>query len=434
MNILIIFLGITLLIRLKNKRIDKASKRILLIFIIYWFISLYLATQQIYDFNKVQTTTIIIQLISIYSFIFGFLKVKINPNIQFNLKTPQFQSQVDRIMNNPLFILLLIVTTAYVISLFSIFYKSILWEGSMNIVRNAYYDDSLFGKWFRYINLFLLSPFYTVLTPLFSYYTIYKRNWIWFLSLISLIIYSSLSGGRVEYIRILLPIILIGTILTNKDSLKFNKIAVYTFFTVLVLVLMSYISSSRYGNIEFNKENLTRGFERTTENVVSYSVGATVAFDYSLQHNYLDQIGGPKFGMLTLSGVENIFFLASHAIDMPYNRPSDKFFTLKSDQISISTESPNWNALYSWNFYFYHDFWIFGVIVFPFLFGYLLRRVLIKFYRTHNINYFVILSILFYIVIFSVFDISFITSPGNIILLVVLLRISRRKSLAVKNV
>ncbi|WP_259326098.1 hypothetical protein, partial [Parabacteroides distasonis] len=55
--------------------------------------------------------------------------------------------------------------------------------------------------------------------------------------------------------------------------------------------LLTIIGAGRRGYMEFDKESLDVGVEMTTENLMSYSYGPIVAFDYALNNNYLDKLG-----------------------------------------------------------------------------------------------------------------------------------------------
>lgn len=99
---------------------------------------------------------------------------------------------------------------------------------------------------------------------------------------------------------------------------------------------------------------------------------------------------------------------------------SPDFVILKQDTwITLSRQNfdKNWNALFSWNFYFYLDFGIVGMIVLPFLFGFLIRKSIYWFYRYQNVSSMMLLSILFLSLILSVLDFNLSSIPIGVLMI-----------------
>lgn len=57
------------------------------------------------------------------------------------------------------------------------------------------------------MNTYFLISFQGFILAIFGYLSFYKRNWIWFISGLYIIMYSLLSAGRNEIVNILLILV-----------------------------------------------------------------------------------------------------------------------------------------------------------------------------------------------------------------------------------
>ena len=112
--------------------------------------------------------------------------------------------------------------------------------------------------------------------------------------------------------------------------------------------LLTIIGAGRRGYMEFDKESLDVGVEMTTENLMSYSYGPIVAFDYALNNNYLDKLGGYSYGTLTFNAFNGLLDIAFRMIGISYGTNFSDFVILKQDTwITLSRQNfdKNWNFL-----------------------------------------------------------------------------------------
>ena len=425
MSIILLILFFIIILFLRFFKIDLPSKRILSIFLFLWFAVLILSQYGFYGFNTPDVYTIFLLLLSVGSFILGFCLKKIKYNsIPLNLNC--IHVQVNRLMNNKVFLAILILFTCYMLLLGIIFYKTLLLTKSLSDIRGSYFDssDSMYGPYFGLINVYILSPVVAVFSALFGYCILYKRDWKLVLIFISLFIYSSLGGGRFHYIRLLvLPLVLTMFVFyQGRIRLTIKRVLSILLLGLLLLLLLSWITLGRRGEVGLNKSNIAYAMEKTIQDILTYAYGPILAFEYSIENDYASQIGGYQYGRLTLHALDDFFVIGfgkTLGIDRDYFNPSlDHLVKIKQDR-SISLGQSNWNALYTWNLYFYVDFWVLGLIIFPFFIGLVSKYIIGQFYKYKIFGFFIILSFLFRAICFSFIDYT-LFNMTDILLMVVI--------------
>lgn len=412
---------ITLRIVLCSK-MDLPSKRILTLFVLYWYFSLFFSTFSLYDFYKPSITTLLFLILSITFFLIGFMFPKYSRSNNFTVFS--IKNSVDSILESRIFILSLVLLTIYLIYLFNKFLTVILLD-NLTSVRNAYFstgEDNMYGPFFMQINYYLLKPSCFFISPIFAYSLLFKRSWKTILLLLYLAMNASLGGGRLDYFRyLIIPLVLIYFCFYLQDFKLRPKflLKICIIFTCL-FTLLSFIGAGRQGNMELNQEAFKEGASMTLEQLTTYSYGPIVAFDYAVNHDYIDKNGGLKYGKLTLSSFNEIIYYACRILGINYKNTLYDLVDLKQEAIiSIAKSGLGewWNALYTWNLFFYLDFGFLGVIFIPFFIGLIFRKTIIWLYKYRNFYSFAIVYIMFLIMILSVLDFNFTSMPMAILLM-----------------
>ena len=263
----------------------------------------------------------------------------------------------------------------------------------------------MFGRESLIIGYFFKTPMVYMLCPLFAYCCIYKRNWLFVIMAIILYIESSLSGGRFGYLRcFVLPLLYVGLVFRPKST-KLIKVLVYFLPICLAfLFAITAITAMRMGNMDLDKDALLEAWDVTSEQLVSYFAGPSVAFDKFIELDYVDRIGGYSFGLQSLSFVEGLFNVLFERFGVNYESPLSALVELKQNTRIFVGNGMSWNALYTWNIMFYADFGSIGVVIFPFIFGLITRILIKKFYKKRNLIVFWILYIFFNQIAFSPID------------------------------
>lgn len=416
---LVIFGFLVLLAKKNVKRSDLPSYKMLICFIGYWMVSIILALGRIYDLRDISFFSFLIMLTGVISFSIGFMSLKCSYKTDVS---NGILNQLEKITGSKWFFIILAILSIYVYSLVAIFFNQIIYYQSIAAVRTDYYAHELYGPLFDQMNAFLLQPFAVVCLMVFPYQLFYKRSLKTLLLGFYLFGYYSLGGGRIDYVRILLSILFLMFVLSQKSrSEKIKNHLVTVAFFVIVAILIIITSAGRMGEIGTDRDAASTGLETAVQHTISYSAGPIAAFDASLESGYYAVIGDYQYGGLTLNSAVKMANLFLSRIGLTIPSSFDKFVDIKqSSRIAIGLNNPNWNALFTANLYFFLDFGFFGVLLFPFFFGRLFRWLIKKMYQKANVQLAIIVNYVFCVVVFSVMDFGF-TNPYILLLFIILL-------------
>lgn len=420
MTIIAVLLGIIFFSIVRNQNIDTASKKMLKMFIVYWFISIVLASLRVFDIFEVGIYTFILIFLGIASFVSGYLIIanKRSPTIQ--MSKDDISSQVEKLSSNVIYRLVVIGASIYIYSLLVIFFDKLLFYGSLSNVRMDFYTADLYGPAFGQINAFILRPLYLVSLPVFAYLVLYKRSWLCLLLGFFLFGYESLGGGRIGYIRIVLAVVFLAYCLL--DTFKEKKIQGYIILIVgglLIFSLISVVSAARMGDVGMDSETRHTGAEKTLEHIMSYTACPIAAFDYSINHGYKELMGGYQFGNLTLTPVTSFINLFTSRIGLTIPTNLNELIEYKQNTPIMISQEMDWNALYTANLYYYLDFGILGVIFFPFILGLIVSGLVSKMYKYKSLPLVMIVSYCMWCMMDSVLDNAF-HSPYDFMTLLIM--------------
>lgn len=424
MVVIVCFLIILTLFWWRNNKMDMPSKRLLLLYILFWGIDILLFVVEKGEFNSADIT--IFSLLSCFSFIVGFSLRRSNQktiNIPRNLS-----AQIENLLRNKLFWFIVISYTTYVVYL-AIKQYMLLDLYTLNELRGVYFDaqSSILGSRFTVINYWLLIPITILLSIVFGYCCLYKRTVLLLFIFVGLFAYSTLGGGRFNYIRYLILPIILFYYLFNDKRIRFNLKKILSILVILITLLyaLSIVTSLRSSsNSSFD---LNEGKESLYEDLYDYATRPLHAFDYAINNNYEEKINGYKYGLLTFSFVEDLFYQIATTIfrQTSWTTSLNEMGKQKQDTY-IDLGKTHWNALYTWNLYFYYDLSIFGLIIFPFLFGYLTRFFICKFLIYPNLFILVIVYVFYRNVLFSPIDSVFLLNEVLLIFFAYLIAYKKR--------
>lgn len=430
--LLIVFLFLIFITKF-NPRLDIPSRRMLYCYYLMWFMSLFFASIQFGGLFRVSAFTLILVYSSLISFTFGFFMVYIPPKSLNNLDSDLIGSFVQNFTQNKLFKILLIVLIIYISSLISVYIDYLLTNESLANLRSDYYgEDQIYGPLYSFINIWILSPFSIIAIPIFAYKLIYQRDWICLLLGLFLFGYFTLGGGRFGYVRILFGLVYVMFCLLYGDKRNyggrhFNTKKFYSYFIAIlssISVLLMIVTLARNSEKDSQEESLlVDGTEQLSETVGNYMGGSIVALDHCIENDYLDRVGGYQYGKLTFSALVKFVSPFLNKLGIGYIDLPDISF--KQDEY-IDVGSSYFNALYTALFWFYLDFGILGVILFPFLFGLIFHYSIKMLYKYNNIFIFTLVFFIFLKVLHSVFDYTFVLYSEMIfVCILVLLRRKR---------
>ena len=427
--LIIVFFSI-LFIFTSRKKMDGFSRRLLYLYLGYWFLALFFAVIQISGLYYTSNYSLILLSINVLSFFVGFHAISINDKRAISIK--QFEVLVEKLMQSPIFRYLLLGCTVLVLYLFSIYFQRIMFYQSIYEVRDEYFENDLYGAWFTYLDSFLLWPLAMLTIPVLGYSIIYKRNFYTFVIALYLLVYESLSGARGGYFAIILGLIFVLYCLFN--TIKRNNpktIAILSSFIFIILFIVFLTTAGRQGTIGTSRDVVKEGVESTIYQVGVYTAAPVVAFDHSIKNHYSERIGGLKYGKLTLSSVAELYNLFGSRVGLaiPMNDLRNLVSIKQSEFIVVGKEeeiTSHYNALYTAALWFYLDFGILGVLFIPFILGLLVRWIIKQTYSYFSIPMLAVCFVAFYYMINSVKD--FYLRFGYVLLMLIVLYIIGKKT------
>lgn len=420
-QLVFLFLIFSCYLIIRKQIFDRISRVVLDFFSAYWFLALLLSILRVGDLKEVSDYTYFIMYLGLVSFILGFTLVRIPKSINTVITKDLFDSMINRIQKNVFFIGILIFSCIYVYYTLVKFFNAIAVAGTLSTVRTDFFSGELYGPLFAQINAFILLPFSIIATPIFAYLVFYKRNIICYSLGFFLFGYESLGGGRLGYIKIVLAVIFILYILL--DSYHICKSKFLRFVGVAgggVVVLLIVVTSLRVGSVD-SKHNSESAVSEFVSQLGSYTAGPIAAFDYSIKHDYVSKFNGYQCGKLTTAGFVSMLNLFSSRVGVVFPVALEKITPIKQEtSIVVNSKSDSfYNALYTANFFFYYDFGLLGVFIFPFFLGILFRLMLKRMFITKSFSMIAISCCCFYPLIVSVMD-FFLVNAYLLLTLVVL--------------
>lgn len=431
MNTIICIIAFLILIGCIRSNMDRLSKTILVSYLSVWSIALIISMSGVCGLHQPRETTVTLLFAHVFAFFLGFKLVKIKNKCEIQILHSSFDEQLNSLTSSKIFKVVLIVAFIYVSSMFATFYQEVAIANALVDVRNDFYSGELLGAGFSFLNTYFLIPFQGFMLAIFGYMSFYKRNWIWCVSSIYIIMYSLLSAGRNEFVNILLILVFfalcVGKLSTTK---QFKNYVIFALMIVATYLTMGLLTGNRSGIAQGNA-TLSEGLTETNTHVIAYLGGPVVAFDHALNSNLLNKCGGYQYGAMTFAAIDEIIFMGETVLRKvdgtpPRARAISEIGTyLHDNYIDIGTPW-RWNALYTSCLYYYLDFGMLGVLFLPFLFGILVRLSIKWVYQYKSFFMIVILSIVFYTLV-NTFQRFFLYRMSQLLLLYILYRYAKKK-------
>lgn len=436
--LLFVYSSFIFLIRFSNQ--SKLSKRMLYVIISYWMLSLVISSLNPYHLNPVSVDTYFWMVVNVGSFLTGYLlynqhinSVKFKPASNFN---------IDSLFKSKWFLLLLITCTLFTLY---IFYQQRLIVLSYNIgyLRENFAELMFTDKpLLSFVYMTLLKAFYDFSLFLAFYLLVYKRDYVKIVLLLIFIVpFIFLSGGRTRALMLsfyLIFVLICNNTFNNFSDTKFQinfriKPVIFSVLgIVLIFILFSYTSMLRLGYTDLSLEGFGLGVDKSLMQMCTYSVGPFRAFDQAIDKDYLDLVGGLKYGQASIGGIESFLeriFRHAFGVQLPNVNKSTLVF-LQEEVINVGTnEVTDFNFAYTNAIYHYFDFGYIGIIVWPFLFGLFFSKYSSIAERYPSIPAFALLSFLFEIALYSVFSLLTVQpfAMPYIICLIVLIKLNVKK-------
>lgn len=401
--LLIVFLILVFYLSRNNQNV--ICKRSNVVLLSMWSVALILSVNNPFHLYPVSFPTYLLLLLFLLSFTCGF---SLTNNIATIGDSDNGDSEsaiafIERLALNKFFLAILAFCDIYLFFLF-MRYASTLALMSAADVRSEgmqgilFEGNTLMGLSFNW----LVVPMTFFADIFIAYLVLFKRKLFPILLYLPCVIITPyINGSRAGFLH---PIIMLcffcaccpflwRNIKTKNYLKRFIPIIV---FVLVGLSVISFMTTQRYDKTEkLSVESIMMGYEKTSEQFVTYLIGPFRAFDYALENDYKEQLGGSTFGRSTLGFLDStIEFILEH-LGIKYERANSAIYAkLQNDWIFIPF---GFNFAYTALFNFYMDFGILGIAIIPFLLGLLYKKICNSYAETHNPITLMLLMYLFYV-------------------------------------
>lgn len=394
--IIISYLLLIIIIRIAIN--DIISKKLLIVYISYWCLSLFLCALNFKGYYEVEDETYFLLLAHLFMFLIGFIVIR--PASKY--KSIKCDLDTSKLLGNYLFLGIFIVFFIYVASAFIRQRGVIALYGVSGIRGDDFYELVIPKGQFSFFST-IITSFNHFSICMMYYLLFFNRRWLYisFFFAFSLL-FALLGGGRNQFMIFIYYAVSMyivkdfvkSSIRGNVSKYRLSNKQKYLFCSIIfsAIVGMSYFTSLRNYNYTISSDTLLDGFYDTSEVFVTYSVGPIVAFDRGIK---MEKFNKEHFwGAATFCGFEQLAYKSFFKYIFPNYKISYDNVTgyIQHNRISISKNS-TWNYAYTSCFYYFCDFGTWGILIMPFLLG-LVSRCIIN-VMEKNLNIFTLALFLF---------------------------------------
>lgn len=414
---------------------DKLSKMIILIYLLWWTVWLGLSTFDLYELFSVSNSTYYLLLLNVTLFCAGFLFCGAFRDKNENKNKNEIQ-YINLKVSKHSWVLKLLIIVVFILLYYWIRYRNVVLSmTSLNIRMERFTIGNLFSSTpeILFFNYFIESFMYAAVIVL-AYMVIYGqfKSITFILLALSMFLYAGIGSGRGPIIDILVAMVLIYFIrrinsekkmhlshLSNKmdktKKMKLWNMILIAFVILTIFVYSAWLTASRLGYTEFNMESIQIGWNEFFKQGVLYSTGPFRALDYGLKA-YPENLGY-LFGRGTFAGIDEIINLIFKIIGISYTSANGIIGdVLQNNQILIGYNQA-FNFAYTSVMIHYFDLGILGVIIFPFIFGFFMRKSIYLYEKEPALPTLIIMAFLFNTMINSDFKWGLQSPSSNIVLI-----------------
>lgn len=398
MLIISVILLILYLVSLKLIR-DSLLKKIMDFLVLLYGIQIILAIWDPYNYYQMSLSSVIMFNVQIVCLILGVLFYE-KKHGRFIFPTIQFRW--PRVNINTFMLIIITILFLYSLYNYNRMQSFLLTMATSSHEGREYYYTMFFPSYtLRIIDYFLTSfkyVAYTIsLTLLFrnGLKLSLKEKYFIILTVLIYILLLLTAQSRLDIFVFVFMLMLFAYIASTYDKVKFKKkILPFILVTSVGIVILFLSVTFLRANLTNDSFNLDLVDQLIIEPFATYFYVPILAFDYAkdtmLNYDF------PLCGLCTFSCIVDTILLPFTLIDRSIGSLSMNTFlgsTIGTGMYFPSGE--HWMAMYTGCANYYLDFWYFGFVIFPFLHGCLLSKVVYLF-RTRLIP-FLLLPFLFYI-------------------------------------
>lgn len=428
MIFLILITLVTLIIVSKLFINDKLSKIIILIYLLWWGLWLVLSNLNFYDLFLVEDFTYLLLLLNIVMFAGGFFYCGIFKHRKKEIEI--FSSY--KISQSKIFLLLSIIATLILMYYWTRYLNAVNLNLSSDLRMERFEVGNVFSSTTEiFLFNYLMAPFVYISTIILAYLVIYYevKNVIFILLSLCIFFYAGIGAGRGPVADLLIAMLLLyftkaynlgyeNKIIEKKRSTRMQimKRLLYLIIGLSLLIYMSWLTANRLGYFEFNIDAIEVGVKAFLDAVIIYYTGPFVALDYGLEAypSRIDYL----YGLGTFAGIDELIGVAMTLLGVQYTYSNQPIGSLLQANIINISNNIGFNFAYTSVMIHYFDLGILGVIIFPFMFGFCVRKAIFLYEKKPTFPALIIVVFLFTIMLNTIFKWSF-QSPAAFIVLII---------------
>lgn len=419
MDTVILFLVFCLLILfIRSYAKDSIIKLAAYSFVLYWYGALIASTFSPYGLLEVSTRTYLLLVLGTVSFILGLLFFSPPNNLFRGFDKSSVCQAIEKMLTSKILYVLYLIAIIYYakFAITAIAYAAI----SGNVQTEDQLELIFMGNSkAQIIHGYVITPMLHIALVLLSYAFLnlkgnFRRfTFAIFILLAFFIEYLLILGGRSTIIIAALYFILSYFVLKyNAGSINISFKKVFVVVAILGVITTVYTYSNIYRttgtfDISMKEESEDKSAGGLFETVSRYSLCPIVLFDRSMENNYLDRFGY-QYGRATFMGFDTWINIGLRFFGIQHKTASHITEYLEDNYFPYDKSGTTANYAYTGLFYHYIDYGILGIIIFPFLFGFLFNRIVLLLYRRPSIFSFLLLGIGYFMLLHSLFTCYFI--------------------------
>lgn len=390
---------------------DVISRRLIFVYLTYWFASLFLCQLNPFGYYSVKVRTYWLLIFHLVTFVIGY--VLYSPS-----KLPRYSSFVKfdflGIVKNPIFLFLYTICLIFVSVLF---YRQRVLVAlyTLGDIRGDFMDMILEGSGSAYLFYHIFATgMYHICMTLVTYMIFFDRKWKYLAILLPYIVmWIILGGGRAQVMNLgwyVLSFFFIADHLKSVKSgiktkyhLSLKSKVILLMFGVSLIISMSIVSFMKRSTGEVDKEAFIEGFNDLVMDFGEYSAGPIVAFDIGMKDKGI-MSKEYQYGAATFSGFDYFLYIVLRRFGIHETNSYDvTTHVLQNDHRNIAPDR-GWNYAYTSCMYYYYDFGSLGVVVLPLILGFFTRKLAMRLYRIVDIYSIAIFEFVCFCMYFSVFS------------------------------
>lgn len=410
---------------------DKLSQKTIIAYLSWWTLWLVVSTFNPFGMFPVTNKVYWLLLLNVFMFALGYMlygKFRKRRKEKW-LEQGTFKRTV---LNNNVLKLVLIIFLAASSYLFFKYITIVNLAGAAGGRTTVFDVGELFvNKYEIYFYNLAIKPFADLLAVVFICLLLFKRKPV-MLTLCSafIFLYGAIGSGRLFYISI---VIFLGYVLYIKEQIlsmrvfdflpakktpseELKRKVILVILVVLLVFLMAFITAQRMEYSGSSIKLLLSGGREFFKQSVWYMTGSFRALDFALTKDYAGMTGYFN-GRATFAGFDDLVKIIIHGFGGAHESANDVIIPMIQETLLISPEI-HYNFAYTNVLVHYLDFGVWGVALFPFLFGLFSRSMCFKFKETPTFPMLVLIVCLFYSMIITVFKWPYQFSNAVIVMMV----------------